>query len=63
MPLPAVGRLRTYTGLKSALDKLRRIGAMPGQWTTMAEIARLSRDGAEQGEPFLLGASPAEAVA
>lgn len=37
MPLSATGRLRTYTGLSSALRRLKRILAMPGSWQPIAE--------------------------
>jgi polysaccharide deacetylase family protein (PEP-CTERM system associated) len=36
MPLSFTGRLRTYTGLKSALKNLEAIMSMPGNWGTIA---------------------------
>lgn len=37
MPLSKTGRIRTYTGLKTAADKLSRIMSMPGRWSPIRD--------------------------
>lgn len=56
MPLSFTGRLRTYTGLKSALRNLESIMAMPGRWGTIADALDEFRSIAEQSEVFSLAA-------
>lgn len=38
MPLSLSGRLRTYTGLKSASKRLGRVMSQPGRWVPIAEV-------------------------
>lgn len=54
MDLPLTGRIRTYTGLKSAAAKLERIMSEPARWTTMADALPEFRAMAEISEPFCL---------
>jgi len=55
MPLSLTGRLRTYTGLASAADRLERIMREDADWRTMAGALDVFRAQAAQREPFVLG--------
>jgi len=55
LPLPPTGRLRTYTGLRSAEAKLDRIVARPGQWGAIADHLDAFRTMADTLQPFDLG--------
>ena len=54
MPLSRTGRLRTYTGLKTAAAKLERIMREPARWVTLANALPELRAMAEAGEVFTL---------
>lgn len=54
MPLSATGRLRTYTGLKTAAAKLESIVSQPGRWQTIAEALPELRERAANGPTFNL---------
>lgn len=56
MPLPALSRIRTYTGLKSAAARLERIIARPGNWTTIADSLDTFTAQAQAKPPFTLAA-------
>lgn len=46
MPLSRLNRLRTYTGLAQATDRLQRIMRYPSRWVTLGELAdRLRSEG------------------
>lgn len=53
MPLSMTGRIRTYTGLKSAAAKLSRIMSLPARWTPIRDILPDLRQHAE-GRTFKL---------
>jgi len=38
MPLPALGKLRTYTGIRSATKRLEHIMAQPARWAPIAQV-------------------------
>jgi len=57
MPLSFTGRLRTYTGLKSALSNLESIMATPGRWRPIAQGLDEFRTQAESTAVFDLAAS------
>jgi len=60
MPLSLTGRIRTYTGLKSAAARLERIMRQPAQWSTIADSLPTLRVQADGAERFCLsGQSPA----
>ena len=54
MGLPLTGRLRTYTGLKTAAKKLESVIKQPAQWTTMAKAAEIWREDAMKRPTFTL---------
>lgn len=54
MNLPLTGRIRTYTGLKSAASKLERIMAQPADWQTMRDALPTFRAMADDTTPFCL---------
>jgi len=56
MPLSRTGRIRTYTGLRSAAAKLESIMKHDADWQTMADALPSFRAIAEQGEPYVLDA-------
>lgn len=57
MDLSMTGRVRTYTGLKSAAARLGRIMATEANWTTMAQALPAFELIAQQREPFTLQSS------
>jgi polysaccharide deacetylase family protein (PEP-CTERM system associated) len=54
MPLSLTGRVRTYTGLRSAQRKLDEILAMPGRWMRVVDALDELRGMSEDGEVFRL---------
>lgn len=54
MGLPLTGRLRTYTGLKSAARKLESIIRHDADWLTMAQVAQQWRSYAQSQPVFTL---------
>lgn len=54
LPLSATGRLRTYTGLRTAAAKLESIITQPANWSTIAAALPLLKRHAETSEPFVL---------
>lgn len=54
MKLSFTGRLRTYTGLRSAMDKLQSILAQPLAWTTLAQALPQLRATAQAKPVFAL---------
>lgn len=52
MPLGRTGRIRTYTGLRSAADKLESILRSPGGWTTMRDALDVFQALAQQRDTF-----------
>ena len=55
LPLPLTGRLRTYTGLKSAAAKLDHILSLPGrEWTTMGSNLDAFREMADKQDAYVL---------
>lgn len=55
MPLPRVGRLRTYTGLRAAAAKLDQIMSRRARWTPIAEVLPELRAQAEARPVYVLG--------
>jgi hypothetical protein len=55
MPLSRTGRLRTYTGLKTAARRLDGIMASPARWSSIADALPELRGMAEQSSVFNLG--------
>ena len=61
MPLSFTGRIRTYTGLKSAAARLERIMRQPAQWSTIADaLPKLRAQADATGRFCLSGQDPAE---
>ena len=61
LPLSPTGRIRTYTGLKSAAGRLERIMRQPAQWSTIADALHTLRIQADATERFCLsGQNPAD---
>lgn len=54
LPLSVTGRLRTYTGLRSAAAKLERIMCQEARWATMAESLPTFRDHADAAAHYCL---------
>ena len=52
MPLSPIGRLRTYTGLKSAASRLDRIMRLSGHWAAIADVLGWLRDAAQRRPVF-----------
>jgi polysaccharide deacetylase family protein (PEP-CTERM system associated) len=64
LPLSFTGRLRTYTGLRSAAPRLRKILASPGEpWNTLAYHLPTFRQIAREMRPFTLTSAPTAAPA
>ena len=56
MPPSRTGRIRTYTGLKSAAGKLERIMKQDADWQSMKNALPAFRNMAERCEPYVLDA-------
>jgi polysaccharide deacetylase family protein (PEP-CTERM system associated) len=54
MDLPLTGRIRTYTGLKSATARLERLMQQPARWTTIQQSLDAFRQLADQSPRFAL---------
>ena len=58
LPLSLTGRIRTYTGLRSAAAKLERVMREPARWTSIAAALETIRAQAEATPPFCLTGGP-----
>ena len=58
MPLPPLGRIRTYTGLRSALDRLDSIMRLNSRWVRLIDQLDTWSDSARSQTPFSLKAAP-----
>lgn len=58
LPLGALGRVRTYTGLGRALGRLERILRLPGTWRPIAEDLDTFRGAAQQRDVVTLHPGP-----
>lgn len=56
MPLPWLGRLRTYRGLSTAAARLERVLHLPGRWLPIGEALPQLRAMAARGPAVALGA-------
>lgn len=58
MNLPRLGKIRTYTGLKSATSRLDHIMSQPARWTPIGHVLDELRDMAQQSPPYHLKPHP-----
>ena len=56
MPLPLLGRVRTYTGLRSARSRLDRIMRLPARWVRLVDMLDEWTAAAQSMPPFELKA-------